>query len=61
MEQAGHQAFAPWQTGLQAFTAAGQLMLVDGILYGNTDSDAAPEFALELVGVAALTAADLLL
>jgi serralysin len=61
LDQAGHQSFAPWQAGLPVFTAAGQLMLLDGILYGNADSDAAAEFALELVGVSALGASDLLL
>ena len=44
-----------------AFSAPGQLRWSGGALLGNTDSDAEPEFALQLVGVNALVAADLVL
>ncbi len=36
------------------FSAAGQLKLVDGVLYGNTDADADAELVIRLVGVSAL-------
>ncbi len=44
-----------------AFTAAGQLKFAGGVLYGNTDSDADAEFALQLTGVTTLAASDLVL
>ena len=46
--------------GTDLFTAPGQLQFdsVTGILYGNTESDAAPEFAIHLVGVTALMASN---
>jgi len=46
-----------------AFATAGDLYFdtVAHLLYGNTDSDAAAEFAIQLVGVTTLTAADLFL
>jgi serralysin len=44
-----------------AFTAAGQLKVVDGILYGNTNSDSAPEFAIQLLGITNLTNSDFIL
>ena len=46
--------------GTDSFTAPGQLQFDSstGILYGNTDSDAAPEFAIQLLGVATLMASD---
>ena len=44
-----------------AFTAPGQLRWSGGTLFGNTDVDAEPEFALQLVGVSALAATDLAL
>jgi Ca2+-binding RTX toxin-like protein len=37
-----------------AFTAAGQLKLLDGVLYGNTDADSTAEFSIQLVGVTSL-------
>ena len=60
--QAGDQAFrgtliAPTAT----FTAAGQLRLVDGVLYGNTDADATAEFSIKLTGITALSATDFIL
>jgi len=44
-----------------AFTAAGQLRFSGGVLYGNTDSDSDAEFALQLTGIASLSASDLVL
>ncbi len=44
-----------------AFTAARQLKFSGGVLYGNTDSDADAEFALQLTGIATLSASDLIL
>jgi len=44
-----------------AFTAAGQLRFVDGVLYGNTDADADAEFAIHLGAGARLVVSDLLL
>lgn len=41
-----------------AYTAAGQLKLSNGVLYGNTDADAAAEFAIQLVGVSNMSLAD---
>jgi Ca2+-binding RTX toxin-like protein len=63
---AGNQAFsAPVVGGTfsGAFANAGDLYFdnVAHVLYGNTDADAAAEFAIQLVGVSTLTAADLYL
>lgn len=57
---AGNQAFTGF-IAAGSFTAVGQLKFVDGILYGNTDTDAAAEFSIRLTGVADLSVADLLL
>jgi Ca2+-binding RTX toxin-like protein len=43
------------------FTAAGQLKLASGVLYGNIDADSTAEFAIQLTGVSALSAADFIL
>jgi Ca2+-binding RTX toxin-like protein len=59
---AGDQAFrGTLIASTAAFTTAGQLRLVDGILYGNTDTDAAAEFSIQLTGVTALSATDFVL
>jgi Ca2+-binding RTX toxin-like protein len=63
---AGNQAFsAPVVGGTfsGAFATAGDLYFdnVAHVLYGNTDADAAAEFAIQLVGVSTLTATDLFL
>ena len=42
------------------FTRPGQLKLVDGVLYANVDTDAAPEFSVELTGVTRLSMDDIL-
>lgn len=44
--------------GAAAFTAARQLKLLDGVLYGNTDGDSDAEFAIQLVGVSSISLAD---
>jgi Ca2+-binding RTX toxin-like protein len=63
---AGNQAFsAPVVGGTfsGAFANAGDLYFdnVAHVLYGNTDADAAAEFAIQLVGVGTLAATDLFL
>lgn len=58
---AGNQAFARFIGASTAFSAAGQLKFVDGILYANTDADAAAEFSVALTGLTALGLGDLVL
>ena len=58
---AGLQDFASILTPGTAFTAAGQLRLQNGVLFGNTDGDAQAEFMIELTGVTSLTLADFVL
>jgi Ca2+-binding RTX toxin-like protein len=58
---AGDQAFFEIIASGVAFTLAGQLRLTDGVLYGNTDSDADAEFAIQLDGVTSLTLAQFIL
>jgi uncharacterized delta-60 repeat protein len=56
-----NDAFTTFIAGTAAFTAAGQLKLLNGVLYGNTDADADAEFAIQLTGVTQLTTADIML
>ncbi|MGB7510783.1 MAG: Ig-like domain-containing protein, partial [Pelodictyon phaeoclathratiforme] len=61
---AGDQAFsATLLGGSGVFGSAGQLRYnsAEGVLYGNTDSDAEAEFAIQLLGVVMLNTADLVL
>jgi Ca2+-binding RTX toxin-like protein len=58
---ATNQAFSGFIKATAEFTRAGQLKFVDGVLFGNTDGDAAAEFAIVLNGVNGLGAADLVL
>jgi serralysin len=58
---AGNQAFTGFIKSSLAFSRAGQLKIVDGVLFGNTDADATAEFAIVLNGVTALSLADLVL
>jgi len=44
-----------------AFSAAGQLKMIGDVLYGNTDTDASAEFAIQLSGISSLTTADFVL
>jgi len=41
-----------------AFTDAGQLKLIDGVLYGTTDTGVDADFAIKLTGVTSVTQAD---
>jgi Ca2+-binding RTX toxin-like protein len=59
--RSGDQAFSRVILGSSAtFTSAGQLRFdsAEGILYGNTDSDAQAEFGIRLDGVSSLRATD---
>jgi uncharacterized delta-60 repeat protein len=56
-----NDAFTTFIAGTAAFTAAGQLKFLNGVLYGNTDGDAYAEFAIQLTGVTQLTTADVAL
>jgi serralysin len=58
---AGNNAFTKIIASGAAFTAAGQLRLAGGVLYGNTDADAAAEFSIQLSGISALSLADFIL
>ncbi|WP_438282102.1 hypothetical protein [Pseudomonas alabamensis] len=58
---AANEAFHTFIKGTAAFTTAGQLKFQDGVLYGNTDADSAPEFAIQMVGITSLTASDFVL
>lgn len=44
--------------GTAAFTAARQLKVFNGVLYGNTDGDSDAEFAIQLIGVSSVSLAD---
>jgi len=44
-----------------AFSAAGQLKVAGGVLYGNTDADSAAEFAIQVVGISSVTTTDFIL
>ena len=63
--KAGDQAFSSTfiLSSTAPFKTPGQLRFdwVHGVIYGNTDSDSAPEFAIQLLGVTALHASDLVL
>jgi Ca2+-binding RTX toxin-like protein len=54
----GDNAFTQVIGSTAAFTAAGQLKLNGGVLYGNIDTDADAEFAIQLVGVTSASLAD---
>ncbi|NML15006.1 calcium-binding protein [Azohydromonas caseinilytica] len=56
---AGDDAFTTVISADATFTAAGQLQLIAGVLYGNVDADAEAEFALRLTGVTTLTMVDI--
>ncbi len=55
-----NDAFSSFIAGSAAFTAPGQLKLLDEMLYGNTDADTAAEFAISLIGVSNLTMLDII-
>ncbi|UUY09855.1 hypothetical protein LRS11_07420 [Pseudomonas sp. J452] len=54
----GDNAFNTIIDGAAAFTAAGQLKVSNGVLYGNTDADSTAEFAIQLIGVSSISLAD---
>ena len=58
---AGNQAFTGFIAASKAFTKAGQMKFSGGVVYGNTDSDAAAEFAVTVTGVGGLSVADFVL
>ena len=58
---AGNQAFTGLIGANVAFTKAGQLKLVAGVLYGNTDADATAEFSIALTGITTLANTDFVL
>jgi len=49
--RAGDNAFTRVIASTAGFTAPGQLKMSGGVLYGNTDADNAPEFAIALTGI----------
>ncbi|WP_166362084.1 calcium-binding protein [Pseudomonas akapageensis] len=53
-------SFTTFIASTAAFTAAGQLKFSAGVLYGNTDSDAAAEFTVQLTGITTLDTTDLI-
>lgn len=55
-----NDAFTSLIAANQTFGAAGQLQIIGGILYGNTDADAQAEFAIDLGG-ATIVIGDLVL
>ncbi|MCC2633361.1 MAG: hypothetical protein K0S48_1247 [Ramlibacter sp.] len=58
---AGDQAFKGFINADRSFNMPGQLKFIDGVLFGNTDSDAGAEFSIRVTGVAGLSTADLFL
>lgn len=56
-----NDAFTQVIGGASAFSSAGQLKVVNGVLYGNTDADTVAEFAIQLTGVGSLSTADFVL
>ena len=55
------EAFTTLIPATAAFTTPGQLRFANGILYGNTDSDAKAEFSIQLTGITTLALSDLIL
>ncbi|MGH8350337.1 MAG: beta strand repeat-containing protein, partial [Pseudomonas sp.] len=58
---ATNEAFNSVIGSTTAFSAAGQLKVAGGVLYGNTDADSAAEFAIQIVGVNSVSTADFIL
>ncbi|MDF9906502.1 UNVERIFIED_ORG: Ca2+-binding RTX toxin-like protein [Pseudomonas reinekei] len=56
-----NEAFSSIIGSTAAFSAAGQLKVAGGVLYGNTDADSAAEFAIQIVGLNTATTADFIL
>ena len=55
------EAFTTLLPETGTFTAPGQLKLLGNLLYGNTDADDVPEFAIELLGGPKVAVGDLVL
>lgn len=55
----GNNAFTKFIASSATFTAAGQLRLTDGVLYGNIDGDSSSEFSVRLTGVSSLSLSDI--
>ena len=58
---ATNEAFTSIIGSTAAFSAAGQLKVLGGVLYGNTDADSAAEFAIQILGFNSATTADFIL
>ncbi len=58
---AGNDAFTKLISSSATFNQAGQLQLKGSVLYGNTDSDSAAEFAIHLTGVTSVSLGDFVL
>jgi Ca2+-binding RTX toxin-like protein len=58
---AGNDAFGQLIASTASFSHAGQLQFKGGVLYGNTDSDSAAEFAIHLTGVTSVSLGDFVL
>lgn len=56
-----NDAFHTLFNGAANFTAAGQLKFEGGVLYGNTDSDSNPEFAIQITGITSMATSDFVL
>jgi Ca2+-binding RTX toxin-like protein len=56
-----NDAFTGFIANDTSFTAAGQLMMSNGVLYGNTNADSAAEFAIQLTGITTLSISDMVL
>lgn len=57
----GNNAFTKMFGSNVTFTAPGQLKFTGGVVYGNTDGDAAAEFSIQVSGVSKLTLSDFVL
>jgi Ca2+-binding RTX toxin-like protein len=56
---AGNSAFTGFIGSSATFNAAGQLKFSGGVLYGNTDADSSPEFAILVTGISTLSMSDI--
>ena len=58
---ASNEAFTSIIGSATTFSAAGQLKVVSGVLYGNTDADTTAEFAIQLTGISSVSLTDFVL
>jgi Ca2+-binding RTX toxin-like protein len=56
-----NDAFTGFIANDTSFTAAGQLMMSNGVLYGNTNADSTAEFAIQVTGITTLSVSDMVL